>query len=309
MTAQGRTLLKPMKHSPIERGRAYAGKVPGAVEGEGGDKHTFALACKLVKDFGLSGDEALAVLREWNYKCKPPWRDSALARKIRCAGQPCSSAGVEYGFSRWPAVDETRVADVCKNGVNLARLEEMNPCKLDGDSPHSEQIVDYLFPRNNPLLCCATDAYTFETKPREEWRGIESRQAYIVPSAMSARYGTTEEGNPSQRTKTNVGSRQHIVTEFDQGTTDQQAAILFHLSAFAPLVLVLHSGGKSLHGWFRCTGIDAEQVTKFFRYSVLLGADDQQHCACQLVRMPDGQRENGKRQRVVFFNPNGVLAE
>lgn len=289
----------------LERARAYVAHVPGAVEGQGGDSKTYGLACKLTKEFHLSGEEAFTLLCEWNRRCIPPWRESALARKIRRAGQPCSSAGIAHGFSRWPEVNHDMIATVCKNGVTLARLEEMNPCDFDGDGPHTDVILDYLFP-GNPLLCCAKTTHEFATRPRESWRGRASALAYIVPSVMSARFGVTEEDKRSERTKTNVGPRQYLVTEFDEGSLDQQAAILFHLSTLAPLVLVLHSGGKSLHGWFRCLGVEPEKVTKFFRYAVAHGADDQQHCPCQLVRMPDGTRENGKRQRVVFFNPKGA---
>lgn len=296
----------------IDRARAYIAKVPGAIEGQGGDKLTFSLACKLKELFNLTGNDALRIMLEWNPTCRPPWREQELARKIRSAGLPCTSAGADYGFSRWPKVDERAVAKACQNGITLERLEEMNPCQPDGDEPHAGLYVDALFP-GNPLLCCAPDTFNAATEPREFWRGKESSLAYIVPSGMSAKFGETKEGKPSQRTLTNVGPRDYIVVEFDKDSAgvdrpvDDQAAILFHLAQYAPLVLALHSGGKSIHGWFRAQGVEPETVTKFFRYAVSLGADDQIHCPMQLVRMPDGTRENGKRQRVLFFNPKGVL--
>jgi hypothetical protein len=42
------------------------------------------------------------------------------------------------------------------------------------------------------------------------------------------------------------------------------------------------------------------------RYAVSLGADTATWSRLQFVRMPDGARENGKRQAVYFFNPEAL---
>jgi hypothetical protein len=107
----------------------------------------------------------------------------------------------------------------------------------------------------------------------------------------------------------NTGPRRFLVVEFDQGDFDQHAALLSHLSGLAPLVLAVHSGNKSLHGWFYCEGQSQELIHRFFRYAVSLGADSATWTPCQLVRMPDGLRDTGVRQRVVFFNPNPLEME
>jgi len=107
----------------------------------------------------------------------------------------------------------------------------------------------------------------------------------------------------------NTGPRRFLVVEFDQGTFDQHAALLAHLGEKAPLVLVVHSGNKSLHGWFYCAEQPEDRVEKFFNYAVSLGADRATWARCQFVRMPDGRRENGKLQRVVFFNPKTLEAQ
>jgi len=84
------------------------------------------------------------------------------------------------------------------------------------------------------------------------------------------------------------------------------ASLLLHLAEIAPLAVAVCSGGKSLHGWFYCAGISEEQVFRFFRYAVSLGADPANWNRSQFARMPDGLRENGKRQTVYFFNPTIV---
>jgi hypothetical protein len=65
-----------------ERARRYLAKVGPAIEGHGGDKHTFAVACKLVDGFGLDVSDALPLMREWNATCVPPWPEADLVRKL-----------------------------------------------------------------------------------------------------------------------------------------------------------------------------------------------------------------------------------
>ena len=92
------------------------------------------------------------------------------------------------------------------------------------------------------------------------------------------------------------------MVEFDWGTVDNRAGILLHLGRFAPLVLAVHSGDRSLHGWFLVANQPEPKVRKFFRYAVAVGADSTLWTRMQFVRMPDGQRDNRRRQTVYFFS-------
>jgi hypothetical protein len=100
----------------------------------------------------------------------------------------------------------------------------------------------------------------------------------------------------------NTGPRRFLICEFDQGAADAHAALLLHLGQFAPLVCAVHSGGKSLHGWYFVAGQPDAKVEKFFRYAVSLGADRATWTRSQFVRMPDGTRDNGRRQTIYFLN-------
>lgn len=65
----------------LTRAREYLAQRPGAVEGGGGDAHTFE-TCARVADW--VGDEAaaLALLEEWNARaCVPPWAAEDLQKK------------------------------------------------------------------------------------------------------------------------------------------------------------------------------------------------------------------------------------
>ena len=119
---------------------------------------------------------------------------------------------------------------------------------------------------------------------------------------MSAVTGTTKEGKASKHTLDNTAPRRFMVCEFDTGTPDDHAALLSHLVRYAPLICVVHSGGKSLHGWFLVAGKPDDKIERFFRYAVSLGADRATWTRSQFVRMPDGTRDNGKRQTVFFLN-------
>jgi hypothetical protein len=120
---------------------------------------------------------------------------------------------------------------------------------------------------------------------------------------MSAVEGVTKEGKPSRHTLSNTGPRRFLVVEFDKGTADNHSALLLHLATIGPLVLAVHSGNKSLHGWFYCAGQPEDRLYRFMRYAVSLGADDATWSRCQFCRMSDGTRDNGKRQTVFYFNP------
>jgi hypothetical protein len=124
----------------------------------------------------------------------------------------------------------------------------------------------------------------------------------------------------------NVGARRFLVAEFDMtpksefwgpliqkwekkeiSVFDAQAALLVDLATNpglrVPLACVVHSGNKSLQGWFYVQGFEDERILPFFQRAVGLGADKATGTRCQLVRLPGGLRENGRRQEVVYLNP------
>jgi len=203
---------------------------------------------------------------------------------------------------RWPERNDAAIEAIVRSGPTLAALEKSSPKRFSTSAPQTEAIVDLLFP-GNPLLCIGRTLDQAATAQRELLRGSLASCQFIVPNPMSANKGSTKDGKQSARCLSNTGPRRFLVVEFDQGTFDQHAAILAHLRQYSPLVLGVHSGKKSLHGWFFCLGQSEERVEKFFKYAVSLGADPATWTRCQFVRMPDGRRDNGKLQRVVFFNP------
>ena len=232
----------------------------------------------------------------------------AVMDSLSCAWQPGGDPATKHTTSlsttsRWPKVNEAIRAAILRDGFDLAALWELGKPRIENNERHTEALIDHLFP-GNPLLCCGLSASVFDTRPREAWRGELERLALIVPSPMSAYMGKTKDGRDSKHTLANTGPRRFLVCEFDTGTADQHAALLRHLAACAPLVCVVHSGGKSLHGWFYAHGHPEDKVEKFFRYAVSLGADPATWTRSQFVRIPDGTRDSGKRQTVYYLNDN-----
>ena len=254
--------------------------------------------------------------------------NSAIANSQACAWQPrgklesgrdrqpvsrpASAETASPSFSAWPQRNDEQIEAVVAacDVAGLADLWEASPLRPDWEEPRTEELIDALFP-GNPLLCCGKHINRdIGTGTREEWRGQLAVQQFIVPSPMTAEEGLKKDGCPSLRCLANTGPRRYLVIESDHGMVDTHAVVLWHLARLAPLVMVVHSGGKSLHGWFACQGSSEALQRRFMRYAVMLGADPATWTRCQFVRMPDGLRRRpsafGVRQSVFYFNPNNL---
>ncbi len=235
----------------------------------------------------------------------------AVNNSSACASQPVQSRvrsnGASKTVSKWPAVNaKARAAAVANSSITcVADLWESSPWRCD-DGMDAEMYLDILF-HGNPLLCLGHSKSRFSTAPREDFRGRAAQHSLIVPSPMTSIWGLTQDGKRSMHTLASTGPRRYLVLEFDNASFDEQVAIIDHLSAFAPLAMVLSSGGKSLHSWWPCVGRAEDQCRRFFRYAVSLGADPATWTRSQFVRLPQGWRaDKGVRQNVYYFNP-GVL--
>lgn len=230
--------------------------------------------------------------------------------------------------SKWPRLDLMALERVIAKGESVADLFDQSPMKGDPDvEPYN--YLSRLF-ESGSLVCVGKDAKHAETLPVEaledqEGRGIDLRNyQFIVPSPMKAKHGLNLEGRRSVRCLDNTGPRRFLVIECDfepkdkrgrvkpeavlfkdEATTagDLCAAVLLHLAEFAPLVMAVDSGGKSVHGWFAVWGRTEDELMNFMRYAVSLGGDKATWTRCQYVRMPNALRDSGKRQRVMYFNP------
>jgi hypothetical protein len=126
---------------------------------------------------------------------------------------------------------------------------------------------------------------------------------------MSAEQGRNKKGRTSRRCEANTGPRRFLIVEFDRASLNQQAALIWHLTNYAPLALVVFSGSRSSHGWFYCEGQPEDKLRRFFDYAVSLGADHHMWTRCQLCRMPDGRRYDGKTGEALVAAGHTVIVE
>ena len=243
---------------------------------------------------GIFGAKAIALLE--STLVNEPIKDGEIEKAVaRAVG---GWTGVTH---KWPIVNRKRREEILHAGAGLAALREKSEYDFDGTENYCEWVIDQLFP-GNPLLCVGKSKYVFRTRPREELRGDLANKSFIVPSPMNAQHGVTQDGKDSEHCLNNTGSRRFLIVEQDDGSLDEQASVILYLAEMAPLALVVHSGGKSLHSWFFCEGQTEEKLRHFMRLAVSIGADHATWCRSQFVRMPDGHRDTGKRQQIQFFN-------
>jgi hypothetical protein len=238
--------------------------------------------------------------------------------------------------SPWRGPDPEAIEEVVSRGKGLTDLWEASPIRIEpreaGESVALE-IIAVLFPAN-PLLCCGKNNEIFATRRREVWSDAFGRLALIVPNPMLSTLGRTDNGKGhwSEHAKVATAARVYLAIEFDfakadkhglptkwapliskweaQGITilDACAALLLHLAHRLPLVVATYSGSKSLLGWFYVLDCDEERLcSSFMNRAVSLGADPHTWGRSQFVRIPDGMRNNGRRQRCFYFDPQKAV--
>ena len=259
----------------------------------GGGAHTFLARVATRTAMHWTVEQTYRWLRDYGDHCGRYMPDreinEAIAGGRRFAGVANNAKDNDESASlprqsplRWPEPDHGEIERICRLGPRLATLSAGSPSPPKDDAPRTEEIIDLLFGGGDPWLCCGVASYKFFTQRRERWRERLSDQSFIVPSAMLGKYGFTKNDEVSEPAQSAVGPRQYLVVEFDycekcrDGKQDTafaplirklavpasraRAALLAHLSRFAPLAFVVHSGGKSLHGWFPCTGISEDEL-------------------------------------------------
>jgi len=133
---------------------------------------------------------------------------------------------------------------------------------------------------------------------------------HIIPNPLSGQPATTQCGKSSLRADACVKSFRYAVVEFDNLSKKEQLSFWWGVNL--PVVALIDSGNKSIHGWIRIDGItDADQWTAkvenhFFKQLLEpLGVDGACRNESRLSRLPGHIRDNGKRQRLLYLAPNG----
>lgn len=113
--------------SVVERARRYIAKAPPSVSGSGGHNAAFYVACVLVMGFGLSSDESLGLMREWNQACQPPWSERELQHKVSQAEKQPGERNYlrDVQPTQWSTVNVPSYASPPPPATTTARVSTM----------------------------------------------------------------------------------------------------------------------------------------------------------------------------------------
>ena len=179
------------------------------------------------------------------------------------------------------------------------------------DGPGADQVLAALF-EPGELVCTGRNTERAMVRPIEDTVADADWLQFIVVNPMRDREAPNYQGKLAARCQNNTGLRRHLVAEFDNPalSKEQQARLSTKLGQLAPLVLVVDSGGKSLHAWFRVDHLSRQDQVRFFCVACLLGADATRWDVCGWLRMPGGLRVvdgvPATRQRILHFEPKAA---
>lgn len=234
----------------------------------------FYAARRLVEEFpSLTEDEAV-----W-------WIERHLTREPTPANEVEVTVEKAWAMERGESVRTTNTA---RRWVSMEPLD-VNPHRLirhdwGGDHPEPQFFLRELFPDS---MVCIGD-YTWP-EIGEVDKIVQAR--YDDAQFVTANRPLTREGRKADNFRLDDASRDYLVVEFDELTIEEQEAQIVRLAQYAPLTMVVFSGGKSLHAWFRVTPEATEDdVRRFYGQAVAQGACISTWNIHQWVRLPGARR-------------------
>ncbi|MHC1764699.1 MAG: hypothetical protein AB9869_10390 [Verrucomicrobiia bacterium] len=275
-----------------------------AMPGPGGTHRWLAQIASGLRHL-LTAEKSFAFLRGCcdEFVAHRPVPDAEIQAAVDFAYAGSSAVQVNFGRHpvEWPEPNPTLIARV------LAETRPLFDVQTGTDLAASH-VLPALF-RPGELVCTGRNTEIATVRPLEQTLADAGSLQFIVVNPMRGVAALNHRGQPSPRCQNNTSRRRHLVAEFDDPalSKEHQARLLGRLSACVPLVLVVDSGRKSLHGWFRVAHLNARDQVRFFYVACLLGADPTRWDICGWLRMPGGLRVvegvPTVRQRVLHFNP------
>jgi hypothetical protein len=217
-----------------------------------------------------------------------------------------------------PRVDGVKLLNAIVNrgaGFEKADLRKASPIRIDWE-PESDaiELLRRLFDPNDCIFIGVRhDASAGQVQPVSHWirrfeRGLVIPE-HIIPNPLTGKQGETKTGKLSYRADSCVEQFRFAVVEFDGMPLEQQ--IRFWAGVPLPIVALVSSGGKSIHGWIRIDAANADEWTlrvesKLFAILTAMGADPTCKNEARLSRMPGHFRaDTNKWQRVLYLDPIG----
>lgn len=338
MQARPISPLAPDSLTAIVRAQKYVAKIPGAVEGNGGDCQTLAVANVLVWDFALSAEDALRILREYNTKCVPPWKEEELVRKLQSAerqphtrprGNLLRKARVSpqpmlttRGRLQQQRTDIDPVTAV-ENWLGGFRGDEADLWAASPIRPPEDWrqdaicLLGHLY-QSGDLINFVTDFVRDDQKARPCGRGETCARDALINRWRASGTPVSAAGgwlrmNPVDGTgvaDTNVKAFRYALVESDVLPPELFISLLGRLPL--PIAAILTSGGRSLHAWVRVNAPDLNEFRRLAAGMLAIlcrfGVDPQNKNPSRLSRLPGAIRSIGGssdgRQRLLYLNPD-----
>jgi hypothetical protein len=195
------------------------------------------------------------------------------------------------GFS-WPEMDDVQIADAVRSEAPVCRLEEV---------ADAASVIPQLF-WEDELVCYGPNLFVAATDAPSRLAKYAEKMQFIMSNPVKKADGILQDGKIMIRCHANVALRRYLVVEFDKmPDKEDQARLLNALSKALRLVMVVDSGGKSLHGWYDAEGVNDVECRVFYSCATILGGDPTRWDASGWVRMPGGTRNETTRQKIVYW--------
>jgi len=203
------------------------------------------------------------------------------------------------------------------DGATEADLWELSPFRIDwAPGPQDAVTVLRMLYRSDEILFCGGK---YDTAVQSVRRWVAAIQAgavpeHIAPNPMTGRAHPTKDGKESFRSDSAVADHRFVVVEFDAITEAHQMAFWHSIiqGKLLPVAALIHSGGKSVHGWIKVDLPDAaawDEVVRVELYGAsgrltALGADKACANPARLSRLAGHKRDGSRLQRLLYLNPS-----
>lgn len=198
-------------------------------------------------------------------------------------------------------------------GTTLADLMNTSPVPIPADPAAQAWLLLNNLYRDDDVIFIGT------RYDKNVYRVADLRQApnsagivkvpHIIPNPLSGNLAPTKSGKLSLRCDAAVADYRFAVVEFDNIPKEDQLA--FWAAAPLPVVALIDSGKKSIHGWIRISGVktadqwnDAVRIGLYEQRLAPLGVDRSCANPSRLSRLAGHQRDGGGLQQLIYLNPN-----
>lgn len=312
--------MDPIQFLPVEL-REAASKLP---EGErhtvlelpkAGDGHNTGLLSVATTCYwmGVSPEDTLAHLREIYDSERVDYR-TAPARAVNRVWEHEGTVPLDSD-NEVKSVSEQEELLIRFKRTPTTTLAELSPSNI---KTNPKEIITSLFDAKDVINIQFTG---FEAGTLVKCSEIPNNIApfkFLNPSIFKKVEGVDVEqpdGSVKRMTRcnANVKSRPYAVLECDFKSDDPNGpakverftTFALTVAKYAPLVLAVDTGNKSIHFWFDTRNAKANIVSKFFALACLHGADRQLAVKSQIARMPNvsSSGEGRDAQTVLYYDP------